>query len=236
MCGRYRLTAKERYLAEHFEIEDELNWAARYNVAPTQQVPIVRKDARRPGRRWSLVRWGLIPYWSKDAGMGAKTINAVAETAAEKPAFREPMKRQRCLVPADGFYEWQTLARRQKQPYSIAMEDGSVFAFAGLWDRWRTSSGDVVESCSILTTQANSLLAGIHHRMPVILRKEDYELWLDPAMTDPARVQGLLKPFDPELMKKYPVSTYVNSANNEGAECAREAADATSGPMAPTLF
>jgi putative SOS response-associated peptidase YedK len=236
MCGRYRLTAKERYLAEHFGIDDveDVHWTPRYNIAPTQQIVVIRQDHDEPKRTISLMRWGLIPYWAQDASIGNHTINAMSETASEKPAFREAMRKRRCLVPADGFFEWKKLSSKRKQPYNIGMLDDSVFAFAGLWDRWRSSSGEVIESCSILTTDANPLTKDIHDRMPVILKREDYDLWLDPGITDPEQVQDLLHPFDPRLMKKYPLSSAVSNVNNDGPECIQEvAADEAA---TPTLF
>ncbi len=139
----------------------------------------------------------------------------MSETAAEKPAFRDAMKRRRCLIPTDGFYEWKKLGTKEKQPYNFGMIDDSVFAFAGLWERWRDPAGEFLETCTILTTKPNSLVADVHDRMPVILKPEDYDLWLDPGVTDPALVADTLKPFDPRSMKKYPVSTRVNRAEND---------------------
>lgn len=157
----------------------------------------------------------------------------MSETAAEKPAFREAMKLRRCLVPADGFYEWQNIGTKQKQPYNFGLTDDSVFAFAGLWERWRNPANEVVETCTILTTKANPLVADVHDRMPVILKADDYDLWLDPGIANPARVAGYLQPFDSRLMKKYPVSTRVNRAENDDPECAREVSITA---PAPTLF
>lgn len=162
------------------------------------------------------------PYWAKDPSIGFKTINAVSEAAADKPAFREAMRRRRCLIPADGFYEWAKVGPKEKQPYNFGMMDDSVFAFAGLWERWRDPVGPVVETCTILTMKANALVAGVHDRMPVILKPEDYDLWLDPGVMDSARVADCLKPFDTRLMKKYPVSTRVNRPENDDQDCARE--------------
>lgn len=234
MCGRYRLTARERYLAEHFGIDgdDGIEWAPRYNIAPTQQVVVIRQHHKEPRRTISLMRWGLIPYWSQDVSIGNRTINAMSETASEKPAFREAMRKRRCLVPADGFFEWKKLSSKRKQPYNIGMLDNSVFAFAGLWDSWRSTSGETIESCSILTTDANALTKEIHDRMPAILKPEDYDLWLDLGVTNPEQVQGLLRPFDPRLIKKYPLSARVSNANNDGPECIQEApADDAASPM-----
>jgi putative SOS response-associated peptidase YedK len=222
MCGRYRLTAKERYLRDHFGLDEDPSWAPRWNIAPTQQVPIIRQDIKEPKRTFSLVRWGLIPYWAKDRSIAFKTINAVSETAPEKPAFRDAMRRRRCLVLADGFYEWQKIGPKEKQPYNFGMLDDSVFAFAGLWERWRDPTDEVVETCTILTTKPNSLVANVHDRMPVILGREHYDVWLDPGVTDAARVADCLKPFEARLMKKYPVSTRVNRPENDDQECAQE--------------
>jgi putative SOS response-associated peptidase YedK len=168
------------------------------------------------------MRWGLIPNWAKDASIGVKAINAMAETAAEKPMFREAMRKRRCLIPADGFYEWKQAGSKSKQPFNIGLVDDSLFAFAGLWDSWRNAVGNLIETCTILTTRPNALTQDIHNRMPVILSPEDYDLWLDPGVTDSARVQNLLKPFDARQMRTYPVSSFVNKVDNDGPECAEE--------------
>lgn len=224
MCGRYRLTAKERYIAEHFDLEqDEVRWSPRYNIAPTQQVAVVRCGANNPGRGFSLMRWGLIPSWAKDSSIAAGTVNAMSETAAQKPAFRDALRSRRCLLPADGFYEWKKLGPRVRQPYNFGMKDDGLFAFAGLWDRWRSPSGELLETCTILTTAANPLTREVHARMPVILRPEDYDLWLDPRISNPSRVQQLLTPFEAGAMRKYPVTTRVGNPAFESPECAREA-------------
>lgn len=229
MCGRYRLTAKERWLSAHFNLDpDDVEWAARWNVAPTQEVATILQDRRERKRKFRTMRWGLIPYWAENASFGANTINAVSETAAEKPAFREPLRRRRCLIAADGFYEWKKTGSH-KQAYHIGMADDALFAFAGLWDTWKAgdgsngSDGNVIVSCTILTTEANALLKAIHHRMPVILKPEDYDRWLDPGMTTPSRVADLLRPFDARLMRVYPVAATVNRVENDGPECAEEA-------------
>ena len=164
------------------------------------------------------MRWGLIPYWAKDPSIGARTINARAETVAARPAFRESLERRRCLIPADGFYEWKR-SRRAKQPFCFQVGDGEMFAFAGLWDRWRSPDGTLIESCTILTTTPNRLLGDIHDRMPVILSPDDYDLWLDPGMTNTASAVDLLKPYDAALMTAYPVSARVNAVANDDAEC-----------------
>jgi putative SOS response-associated peptidase YedK len=223
MCGRYKLTAQEKWLSFLFNLPPEdVDWVVRWNVAPTQEVATVRQHGKEPRGIFARMRWGLIPSWAKDASFGPKAINAVAETAAEKPAFREPMRRQRCLIPADGFYEWKQSGGKVKQPYKIEMTEGGVFAFAGLWDRWKDPAGREIVTCTILTTEANALLKDIHHRMPVILKPEDYDLWLDPGVTDPAKVADLLKPFDAREMRKHTVGTAVNKVANDGPECAEE--------------
>src|SRR3984957_20319095 len=220
MCGRYRLTAKERYLRDHFGLDGDLSWAPRWNIAPAQQVPVVRQDRKEPRCTFALLRWGLIPFWAKDASSGFKTINAMSETAAEKPAFRDAMKLRRCLIPADGFYEWKKLGTKVKQPYNFGTVDDSVFAFAGLWERWRDAAGEFIETSTILTTTPNSLVADVHDRMPAILNLDDYDLWLDPGVTNVALVADRLKPFDARRMKKWPVSTRVNRAENDDQQCA----------------
>jgi putative SOS response-associated peptidase YedK len=222
MCGRYRLSKRKQAIEEYFETANEVEWEPRYNIAPSQMVGVIRQDAAKPECHFSLVRWGLVPYWSKDASVGYKMINARSETVADKAAFSEPFLRRRCLVPADGFYEWQR-STRVKQPFHFGMEDDSLFAFAGLWDRWRDVTGQIVESCSILTTTPNSLLADVHDRMPVILSPDCYELWLDPGFRSPMALAEMLRPFAARLMKRHPVSTRVNSVANDDAECAAAA-------------
>ena len=148
MCGRYKLTAKERWLSDFFNLDPEdVDWAARWNVAPTQEVATIRQDRKEPRRKFGLMRWGLIPYWAKDASIGAKTINAMSETAAEKPFFREAMRKRRCLIPADGFYEWKQIGPKRRQPYIIGLLDDGLFAFAGLWESWKEPAGKAIESC-----------------------------------------------------------------------------------------
>ncbi len=220
MCGRYRLSRRAEILASYFYAEYEATeWEARYNIAPTQTVPVFRQDPYEPVRRASLMRWGLVPSWAKDTSVGYKMINAHSETAAEKPAFKELLQRRRCLIPSNGFYESQRDVRI-KQPFHFGLQDDSLFAFAGLWDRWNDGAGQVVESCSILTTMPNSLLADVHDRMPVILSPEYYELWLDPGFRNTKALAEMLRPFDATLMKRYPVSTRVNTVSNDDAECA----------------
>ncbi len=219
MCGRYRLSRRKEIIEEHFDsVSGEEDWSPRYNIAPTQPVPIIRQHPKQPHRELSLVRWGLIPWWTKDASGAARMINARSETAATLPAFRECLKARRCIVPADGFYEWKPVGK-EKQPYCFEVDDGELFAFAGLWERWKDPTGKALETCSILTTTPNALLCGIHDRMPAILNPDSYELWLDPGFTEVAAVSDLLKPYDARRMRSYPVSARVNHVANDDAEC-----------------
>ncbi len=219
MCGRYRLSRRKEVFAEHFHADiSDFYWEPRYNIAPTQQVPVIRLHERAVTRRASLVCWGLIPYWAKSPSIATSTINAKSETAATKPAFRYCMESRRCLIPADGFYEWRR-HEKVKQPFCFEVSDGGLFAFAGLWDRWRERDGNVLETCTILTTTANELMRNIHNRMPVILPADRYDRWLDPMMRDPASAVDLLRPFDPKFMRCYPVSRRVNAVANDGPEC-----------------
>jgi putative SOS response-associated peptidase YedK len=220
MCGRYRLSRRKQLVDEYFGTDSgESDWNPRYNIAPTQPVPVIRQHPTVPARKLSLLRWGFIPSWARDTSVGAGMINARSETAAVKPAFREALALRRCLIPADGFYECQRNGKT-RQPYCLEVGDGELFAFAGLWDRWTNPQREVIESCSILTTTPNSLLADIHDRMPVILTPDDYHLWLDPAFRDTASVSEMLRPLDPAQMRRYPVSTRVNNVQNDDADCA----------------
>ena len=219
MCGRYRLSRRKQIIEEHFDtVSGDEDWSPRYNVAPTQPVPIIRQHRKEPRRELSLVRWGLIPWWAKDASNSALMINARSETAATKPAFRDALKSKRCIVPADGFYEWRK-TRSGKQPFCFEVNDGDLFAFAGLWDRWKYPDGKAVETCSILTTAPNAVTSAVHDRMPVILDPNNYDLWLDPGFTDVNAESELLKPYDASVMRCYPVSTRINHAANDDAEC-----------------
>jgi putative SOS response-associated peptidase YedK len=221
MCGRYRLSRRKQVIEEHFDsVSGEEDWSPRYNIAPTQPVPVIRQNPKEPRRELSLMRWGLIPSWSKDMSGAALMINARSETAATKPAFRDPLTSRRYLVPTDGFYEWVRTGK-PKQPYCFEVNDGELFAFAGLWDRWKDPSGQWVKSCSILTTTPNAVTSPVHDRMPVILDRADYDLWLDPSFADVAAVSDLLKPYDARLMRCYPVSARVNHVANDDAECAK---------------
>jgi putative SOS response-associated peptidase YedK len=223
MCGRYRLSRRKQIIEEHFDsVSSEEDWTPRYNIAPTQSVPIIRQHPKEPVRQLSLVRWGLIPSWAKDASGAAMMINARSETAAIKPAFRDALKSRRCLVPADGFYEWQRTGK-SKQPFCFEVNEGSLFAFAGLWDRWKDPNGTWLKSCSILTTTPTVVTSSVHDRMPVILDPDRYDLWLDPGMHDSRVVSEMLKPYDARLMRCYPVSARVNHVANDDAECSAPA-------------
>jgi putative SOS response-associated peptidase YedK len=221
MCGRYRLSRRKQIVEEHFDsVSGEEEWSPRYNIAPTQPIPVIRQNPKGPTRELSLIRWGLIPSWAKDSSAAAKMINARSETARTKPAFRDALKSRRCLIPADGFYEWMRTGKA-KQPYCFEVNDGELFAFAGLWDRWKDPSGKLVETCSILTTTPNAVTSAVHDRMPVILDPDGYDLWLDPWMKDVAAASDLLKPFDARQMRCYPISTRINHAANDDKECSR---------------
>jgi putative SOS response-associated peptidase YedK len=208
-------------IEEHFDTADwQDDWSPRYNIAPTQPIPVIRQHPKEPTRQLSLMKWGLVPHWAKDASDAARTINARSETAATKPAFRDPLKFRRCLIPADGFYEWKK-SGTSKQPYCFEVNGGELFAFAGLWDGWKDASGNWVKTCSILTTTPNAVTVTVHDRMPVILDRESYDLWLDPGITDVQTVSELLKPFDARLMRFYTISTRINHVANDDAECSR---------------
>jgi putative SOS response-associated peptidase YedK len=221
MCGRYRLSRRKQNVEEYFDtVSDEPDWTPRYNIAPTQHIPVIRQNPKEPVRELSRMRWGLIPSWAKDPSRSASMINARSETAGTKPAFRDAMKSRRCLIPADGFYEWKRDGKT-KQPFCFVVNQGQLFAFAGLWDRWKDPSGNWIKTCSILTTTPNAVTSAVHDRMPVILDPDSYDLWLDPGMTGVQVVSEFLKPFDPSLMRCYPVSTRVNHVGNDDEECSR---------------
>ncbi len=210
MCGRYTLKTPLSVLTERFDIEESpSSVTASYNIAPTQQVATVLSENGK--RKLEMLRWGLIPSWANDPEIGNKMINARAETVAEKPSYRRAFKKSRCLILADGFYEWQK-TDSGKQPFHIRMRDESPFAFAGLWESW--DKGDGLRSCTIITTDANALVAEVHNRMPVILHPEDYEMWLDPDFDEREPLTTLLKPFPAEAMETYMVSRRVNKPSN----------------------
>ncbi|MDH3595076.1 MAG: SOS response-associated peptidase [Rhodospirillales bacterium] len=214
MCGRYSLTTPAEALRRVFGFLEQPNLAPAYNIAPTQAVAVLRLGADGM-RHFARLRWGLVPAWAKDLSIGARMINARAESVADKPAFRSAFRQRRCLVMADGFYEWQKCPEGPKQPYRIALADGGPFGFAGLWESWTDKgSGETVETCTIVTTEANELLTPIHHRMPVILAPEDVAAWLD-AAASPEAAQALLRPCPAAVLVAYPVSTRVNKVAND---------------------
>ena len=217
MCGRFTLTGKPHRLREHFALAappDEL--APRYNIAPTQPVLVIPNRTHRVLRP---ARWGLVPQWARDVSIGNKMINARAETLASRAPFNAALERRRCLIPADGFYEWKHDRTRQRTPYYVRRRDREPFAFAGLWDVWRPRGGEPVASCTIITTEANELVAELHDRMPVILPPEAYDLWLAPAPLHADVLQPWLVPCPSEWLDAYPVSTLVNTADRDEPAC-----------------
>jgi putative SOS response-associated peptidase YedK len=219
MCGRFTLVAPGDAIADLFHIAVTPDIPTSYNIAPTDYIVAVRISPENKERELvTNFHWGLIPFWAKDSKIGSKMINARSETAAEKPSFRSAMRYRRCLVPADGFYEWQKIDGR-KQPVRIQRKDGGVFAMAGLWERWKKPDGGEKESCTLLTTEPNDLLAQVHNRMPVILSPDDFDLWLDASVQNADAVQHLLRPYPGEDMRYYPVSTYVNNPRNDDPLC-----------------
>jgi putative SOS response-associated peptidase YedK len=219
MCGRFGLSRPEKLDLRRFGVAGFPTLPSRYNIAPGTDVLAVR--LRRTGREASLIRWGLVPHWAKDPAIGNRLVNARADAAFDTPAFRDPMRRRRCLIPADVFYEWQEVpGRRTKQPYAVALRDREPLALGGIWDYWRdesaaTDTGRV--TCAILTTSPNSLLQPIHDRMPVIVPPEAFSAWLDPLTPEP-KVRDLLRPFPSEAMDAWAVSTKVNKAEEDGPE------------------
>lgn len=221
MCGRYTITSPGQVIAETFGVAGPVELAPRYNVCPGQDVPVVRTRHGADDRELDLLRWGLVPWFVKEPGPAARMINARAETAATSPAFREALQRRRCLLPADGFYEWQAASgkRGPKQPFHVRRADGRPMALAGLWERWKGKDGTRIESCTVLTTSPNELLASIHDRMPVVLPPDAWSLWLDRAVQDAARVLPLLVPAPADDMVAAPVSSWVNDPKHDDAQC-----------------
>ena len=217
MCGRFALKAPPRTIQEHFHLPETLELSPRYNIAPSQAIAVVRSLQGEKNRHLDLLRWGLIPHWAKDMKIGYKMINARSETLAQKPSFRAAFKKRRCLIVADGFYEWKH-AGRIKEPFYVQLENGAVFGFAGLWESWKSPDGNIVESCTVITTSANKLIRGIHDRMPVILLPEDYETWLQDS-TPEQTLQQLLAPYPAAEMKMHRVSPEVNSPKNDTPAC-----------------
>jgi putative SOS response-associated peptidase YedK len=219
MCGRFTLRASPRVIAEQFELFESPDFEPRYNIAPSQAVAAVRVqvEVEPPRRELVFLRWGLIPSWADDASIGNRLINARAETASVKPAFRQAFARRRCLIVADGFYEWQKQGR-ERRPYWIRMRDDRPFAFAGLWEAWEGADHSYVESCTVLTTEANELMRALHDRMPVIVAPADYGRWLSPA-SHTSELAALLRPFPSEPLEAIRVGPRVNRPAHEGPDC-----------------
>ena len=212
MCGRFSFAASDRIIEDHFGITpDKTGYKPRYNCAPSQKLAVISSELPTT---FSYMKWGLIPYWAKDISIGNKLINAKAETITEKPSFKQSFLFKRCLVPADGFYEWKK--EKEKTPYRITMKDDSLFAMAGLWSRWHDAEGKIIDSFAIITTEANGLMQPIHHRMPVILEAQDYKTWLESSSTE--ILLPLLKPYPDDQMKAFTVSKLVNSPANDFIE------------------
>ncbi|MBW2281553.1 MAG: SOS response-associated peptidase [Deltaproteobacteria bacterium] len=238
MCGRFTLHSPKDFIAQRFEVDldgiPEL--APRYNIAPTQQALAVLVNTRDAGtaREARTLRWGLIPHWAKDGAKLPLMINARVETLAERPAYRDAFRTHRCLIPADGFYEWRVNdGKNPKTPYFLHLRGGNLFAMAGLWAHWRpmAEGAEPITSCTIVTAPANSALAPIHDRMPVILAPENEAAWLDPELQDPEALRALLTPLGPEHFEKRVVSTLVNSVEHDGPRLIEPAPD-----PAPSLF
>lgn len=219
MCGRFTNKAKPEEIEKEFHVkisQDNL-FKPRYNIAPTQIIPaILESDGERI---INGLKWGLIPHWSKDDSFAAKLINARAETLAEKPSFRDAFKKHRCIIPASGFYEWDKKSSGAKQPFYFYLKDKEVFGFAGLWEQWLDKeTGEQIETCTIITTEANEVLEPIHDRMPVILKSKDYNQWLDEKQKDTDKLQKLLVPYPPDEMATYQVSKAVNTPSDDSPE------------------
>lgn len=236
MCGRYALTTPPQVLAALFELHGKRQKAtSRYNVAPTQTVPVVvqRDDGER---EMVQMRWGLVPSWAKDEKIGNRLINARSETAAEKPSFRAAMKQRRCLVPVTGFYEWQKRRGGSKQPFYIHRADGEPIALAGLWESWTNrDNGEVLETFTILTTTANDAIAALHDRMPVIVEPEDFQRWLDPSTKDAAALIDLLQPAADGVLTMHPVSSRVNTPKNDDASLIEPVPEGDDAAPSPAL-
>jgi putative SOS response-associated peptidase YedK len=221
MCGRYTITITEDELIARYMIEEPTNryHTPRYNVTPTNRVPVILND--EGALKLDAFRWGLVPFWAKDLKIGYSMINARADTVTVKPAFKNAFKQRRCLIPADGFYEWKKIGS-DKQPYRILMKDERIFSMAGLWETWNSPEGEKIYSCTIITTDPNDLMVDIHDRMPMILSIEDEKKWLDKEQSV-EDLKAMLQPFPAEEMKAYPVSKDVGSVKNQNEELIDEA-------------
>lgn len=216
MCGRYTLIAEGAAWRKKLGLEEAPRLEPRYNIAPSEWIAIVRRA--QGANHVAVVQWGLVPFWADDAKIGNRLINARSETAGKKPAFRAAMRYRRCLVPADGFYEW-VKTDGGKQPMYVRLDGGQVFAMAGLWERWESPAGEVRESATILTTEANALVERMHDRMPVIVAPEDYDRWLDTDVQKPEEVRDICRPYPAEEMGAWPVCPAVSNPRYKGADC-----------------
>lgn len=224
MCGRFTSLLTPELLKVIYEITAPVACEPRFNIAPTQQVLVVRDDFSG-NRQATTMRWGLIPSWAKDSSSSARMINARSETVHEKPAFRHAIRSRRCIIPAHGYFEWSKTGST-KVPHYISLKNGSPLSFAGIWEAWNSPAGEIVESFSILTTQANSLIEQIHDRMPVILHRVEHQIWLDRTVNDPLDLQRLYQPYPSELLQEWAVTNLVNSPRNDGAELIQPQDDA----------
>ena len=219
MCGRYVLKRQDlEALLQQLGVKDPREFVSRYNIAPSTIIPSVRFSPTTGQREATGLQWGLVPRWSKDSRDGARLANARSEGIGDKPAFRDAVRKRRCVVPASGFYEWQTIGRL-KQPWYFELTDGSPFVFASIWESWRSADGVALETCALITTSPNDVVRPLHDRMPVILRGRAVDAWLDPAVSDPDLLQPLLASLPSADLKATPVSPRVNSVRNEGPDC-----------------
>jgi len=218
MCGRFARRSTQEVLADWFGVElEDMPWfAPSYNVAPQSTQPVVRMNADTGKREFALMRWGLVPYWAKDAKIGYSTINARAEEVAAKPLYREALKKRRCLIPADAFYEWQRLGGKTRRPFAFGLQSGEPFALAGLWERWKPKEGEPLETFTILTTDPNELAEPVHDRMPVIVQPGNYTRWMEPGDADRPPID-LLRPFPAEKMRSWIVNDRVGNVRNDDA-------------------
>jgi putative SOS response-associated peptidase YedK len=214
MCGRFTLDIPPELLAEIFGLADTPAVTPRYNIAPTQQVPVIRRYGDGQNRL-DYLHWGLIPSWAQDKSIGSRLINARSETVTEKPSFRQAIRYRRCLVLASGFYEWKQEGDA-KLPWHIRLKDGAPMVFAGLWETWKSAEGEVIESCTILTTASNRLVAPLHDRIPVLLSPDEYRTWLERTTTDPTSLKKMFQPYPADMMEMWPVSPEVNNVGNDG--------------------
>lgn len=232
MCGRLTLSTPARVVAEHFEIAEVPSLTPRYNIAPGQPIAVVRRRRAAPERALEMRLWGLVPAWASDPRLGAQLVNARAETVARKRAYRDAFRRRRCLVPADGFYEWQPRGRNPRQPYHVTPREAELFAIAGLYERWAGCGDAPLDTCTLITTEANDRLRPVHGRMPVLLPPEAWSTWLDPEAGDPDALQALLRPSPDDSLELRPVGLRVNDTRHDDPECIRP----VEGGLFPELF